>query len=173
MSEKEYKMAMASEHLTDKSKSQLSIYYYIAIFMTMVLWIIDWQLLAVVVYFSAMAHSIHVYIIEVAHNDNIDNKMYIRKWITSLVYIALISIFIVSVLHGPWKALFLICLTLLYTLIIENNISFDKNQNLDNMENYVSFFDEFNILNKSFHIKTLLIPLAIIVLGVILYRIFY
>jgi hypothetical protein len=172
MTEKEYKIALASKGLTDKSKSQLNIYYCIAIVVTLVLWVIDWQLLAAIVYFLAIAHSINIYSIEVAHNDNIDNKIYLRKLITSLVYIAFIAIFVVLILHGPWKALFLICATLSFTRTIAIHESFDKEQNLDHMGNYVSFFDGFNILNKTFHIKTLLIPMVIVVLGLMLYGIF-
>lgn len=163
------KIDLKSDLVTEENKTRLSVLFALAEIATLILWIYEWPIFALIAHVVATQAALNAYKAEIFYNTDNGNKQYIKKWLDFFFSMSMIASLVLLFMKSPYSALFVGSTAFWPRLEIIRVEQYDKTLNLNN-EYYSSNPD---ILEKHFHIKTLLIPLAIGLLGMMVYGNFF
>ena len=159
------KINLESDLLTEKRKVAVVTYFIVIEIIALALWVYDWPYWALLCHFLAILYAFDIYKAEVFYNTKNGNKEFIKKWLIYFLVVLGVSS-IVFAYHGSWySSIFVISAAFFQTMKVSELVDFDKKQN-------GNLSSEPGIFEKHYHIKTLLIPLAVIIYGFLAYQFF-
>lgn len=158
------KINLESDLLTDKRKVGFILYFTANVIVTLTLWAYEWGVLALICHCFAIQIAINIYKAEVFYNTKNGNKEFIRGWLRFFFAMSGIAAIILLALKSPYSALAVGSTVFWQSMELVKYMSYDQkiNGNLPN---------EPGIFEKQYHVKVILIPLGIILLGIMIYGI--
>lgn len=159
------KIDLKSDLLTEKRKIGVVAYFIISELIALALWTYDWPFLALLCHFFAIRYALEIYKAETFYNTKNGNKEFIKKWLTFFLVMLGVASIVLVYLGSRYSSLFVMSLAYFQAMEVAKFTDFDKKQN-------GNLSSEPGVFEKHYHIKTLLMPLAVIVYGFLAYQFF-
>lgn len=159
------KINLESDLLTEKRKKGVILYFTASVIVTLTLWAYEWGVLALLCHCFAVQVAIDIYKAEVFYNTKNGNKEFIMRWLKLFFVISGIAAIVLLALKSPYSVLAVISTVFWQSMELVKFIDYDHKQN-GNPTN------EPRIFEKHYHIKTMLIPLGVILYGMLAYQFF-
>lgn len=159
------KINLKNDLLTERSKVGVVVYFVITEIIAIALWVHNWPILAIILHSLAIQYATGIYKAEVFYNTKNGNKEFIRNWLIIFIVILGFSS-IIFVYHGSkFSALFVSSMAFWQSIEVGKLMDFDKKQN-------GGISSEPGVFEKHYHIKTLLIPLGVVIYAFLAYQFF-